>query len=195
MGKRTAIYCRVSTKDQSTENQKRDLIRYCEQRELTIVEIFEDHGVSGSKQNRPALDDMMSKARQGLFDTVFVWKFDRFARSTRHLITALNEFQELGIDFISYNEGVDTSTSVGKMVFTFLGAIAEFEKNLIIERTKAGLRTAKAKGKVFGRPKCPFDMNKAIELKSQGVGLRQIGEIMKVSHCTVRNYLKMLDAV
>jgi len=158
MSKRTAIYCRVSTKEQTTENQKRDLIRYCEQRELTIVEVFEDQGVSGSKQNRPALDAMMAKARLGAFDTVLVWKFDRFARSTRHLITALSEFQELGIDFISFNEGVDTSTSVGKMVFTFLGAIAEFEKNLIIERTKAGLRTAKAKGKVFGRPKCPFDM-------------------------------------
>jgi len=90
MSKRTAIYCRVSTKEQTTENQKRDLIRYCEQRELAIVEVFEDQGVSGSKQNRPALDAMMAKARLGAFDTVLVWKFDRFARSTRHLITALS---------------------------------------------------------------------------------------------------------
>ena len=94
MPKKVALYCRVSTKDQTTENQKRDLIRYCEQRELTIVEIFEDHGISGTKQNRPALDDMMAKAKQGLFDVVLVWKFDRFARSTKHLISALQEFQE-----------------------------------------------------------------------------------------------------
>lgn len=194
MSKRTAIYCRVSTKDQTTENQKRDLIRYCEQRELTIVEIFEDQGVSGSKQNRPALDDMMAKARQGAFDTVFVWKFDRFARSTRHLITALSEFQELGIDFISYNEGVDTSTSVGKMVFTFLSAIAEFERNMIIERTHAGLTRAKAEGKHCGRPKIAFDSNMANKLRAQGFGFKKIAITMNLSVGTVFSYFKRIES-
>lgn len=191
--KRTAIYCRVSTKEQTTENQKRDLIRYCEQRELAIVQIFEDQGISGTKQNRPSLDDMMTKARRGEFDTVLVWKFDRFARSTKHLISALEEFQSLNIDFISFNEGIDTSTSVGKMVFTFLGAIAQFERSLIVERTHAGLNRAKAEGKVCGRPKVKFDYNMATKLRAQGFGIKKISSILEVSVGTVFNYFKMLD--
>jgi len=190
--KRTALYLRVSTKDQTTENQRNDLIRYCDQRNLEICEIFDDSGVSGSKDSRPGLDQLMEKARKRAFDMVLVWKFDRFARSTTHLLSALNEFKDLGIDFISYSEGIDTSTSMGKMVFTFLGAIAEFERNLIQERVQSGINRAKKNGVKFGRPHKGFDVQKAIELKEKGFGYRRMSKELGVSVGTLHNFFKKI---
>ena len=193
MTKRAAIYARVSTKGkgQTTENQKIILERYCKQRDFEITGIFEDKGISGSKSDRPALNELMKQARQRKFDVVLVWKFDRFARSVSHLLQALQEFKDLNIDFISISEGIDTSTAMGKMVFTFLGAIAEFERNLITERVRAGIQRAKSEGKHCGRPKKAFDTAKAQQLHNRGYGCKRIArELGNVSSSTVFNYLK-----
>jgi len=189
---RIALYCRVSTSGQTTENQKRDLTRYCDSRDWPVAQVFEDVGVSGAKDSRPALDDLMRQAKQKKFNTVVVWKFDRFARSTQHLLQALQEFQALGIDFVSYSEGIDTSTPMGKMIFTFLAAIAEFERSLIKERVKAGIERAKAQGVHCGRPRVGFDVNKALRLKREGMSWSQLAKRMKVSVSTLRRTLTPL---
>ena len=152
--KRVAIYTRVSTSEQSVDMQTSDLRHYCEQRGFEIYKEYSDQ-ISGTKDRRPGLDDLMADARKRKFDVVLVWRFDRFARSTKHLVTALEEFKHLGIDFISYQENIDTSSPLGKAIFTIISAISELERNIIVERVKAGLRNAKAHGKRLG--KRPFD--------------------------------------
>jgi len=189
---RCAVYCRVSTSDQTTENQKRDLTRYCESRDWAIAHVFEDVGVSGAQDRRPALDELMLQARKREFDVVLVWKFDRFARSVQHLLTALQEFQGLGLDFVSYSEGIDTSTAMGRMVFTFLGAIAEFERSLLRERVKAGMARAKAEGVHCGRPRVGFDVNEALRLKQEGMSWSQLARRMNVSVSSLRRTLSPL---
>jgi DNA invertase Pin-like site-specific DNA recombinase len=142
-----AIYARVSTsKGQSVEMQLRELSEYCQRRSWTVAAEFVDEGVSGAKDSRPELDQLMEAAHRRRFDVVVVWKFDRFARSVSHLLRALETFNSLGITFVSLSESIDTSTPTGKMVFTVLGAVAELERSLIGERVRAGLRNAKAKG-------------------------------------------------
>ena len=183
--KRVALYCRVSTSDQTTENQKRDLTRFCESRGWHIVRVFEDTGISGAQESRPQLNELMAQARQCRFDAVMVWKFDRFARSTQHLLQALQEFKPLGIDFVSYSEGIDTSTPMGKMTFTFLGAIAEFERELIRERTKAGVARARAEGAKLGRPRVAFDVQKAVELRNTGLGFKQVARALGIPRTTL----------
>ncbi|PCJ54649.1 MAG: resolvase [Planctomycetota bacterium] len=194
LNKKVGIYLRVSTQLQTVENQKRDLLRYCEARGLEIFYIYADEGVSGSKSSRPALDKLMDDARNHLFEMVLVWKFDRFARSTTHLLNALNEFKDLGLDFVSFSEGIDTSTSVGKMVFVFLSGIAEFEKNLIIERTKAGLQRAKQEGRKLGRPFKGFDMETACELRKEGYSYRDIAEMLEISTGKIFKALKEFES-
>jgi len=187
---KVAIYCRVSTSGQTTENQKRDLTRYCDSRDWPVAQVFEDVGVSGAKDRRPALDDLMRQAKQKKFNTVVVWKFDRFARSTQHLLQALTEFQALGVDFVSCSEGVDTSTPAGRMVFTFLGAVAEFERSLIKERVKAGIERAQAAGVHCGRPRAAFDVGRAIKMKQEGLGVRRIAKQLGVSKSTIDRALR-----
>ncbi len=122
-----------------------------------MVDEYVDVGISGAKEKRLELDRMMADAHRRRFDAVVVWKFDRFARSVSHLLRALETFRALGIEFVSLSEQVDTSTPMGKMVFTVLGAVAELERSLIVERVKAGLRNARAKGKRLGRPRNVVD--------------------------------------
>src|SRR5215471_3702382 len=137
---RAAIYARVSTtgNGQSPEMQIREFGEFCERRGWIVADKYVDVGVSGAKEKRPELDRLMLDAQRRRFDVVVVWKFDRFARSVSHLLRALENFQALGIEFVSLTEGVDTSTPAGKMVFTVLGAVAELERSLIVERVKAG---------------------------------------------------------
>jgi DNA invertase Pin-like site-specific DNA recombinase len=149
--KRVGIYKRISTVDQSVGMQDADLKRYCEQRGLEVYKVYCDEGISGAKDRRPALDQLMNDARKRKFDIVLVWRFDRFARSTKHLITALEEFRHCGIEFISYQENIDTSSPMGKAMFTIVAAVAELERGIIAERVTAGLRNAKAKGRQLGR--------------------------------------------
>jgi DNA invertase Pin-like site-specific DNA recombinase len=158
-GAKAAVYIRISTGDQKPDLQRNELPEYCQRRGWTVVETYEDH-ISGGKDRRPNLDRLMTDARRGKFDVVAVWRFDRFARSTNHLLRALEEFQSLRIDFVSLTEAIDTSTPAGKMVFTILGAVAELERTIIRERVVAGQRAARRRGVRFGRPNVPVPLVK-----------------------------------
>lgn len=184
---RAAIYARVSTANngQDPRVQTRELGEFCEHRGWTLVPEYVDVGISGTKEKRPALDRLMADAHRRKFDVVVVWRFDRFARSVSHLLRALETFQSLGIEFVSLSEQMDTSTPTGKMVFTVLGAVAELERSLIVERVKAGLRNARAKGKRLGRPKKAVDATTVVRLRKQGLPLRAIASRMGVGLATL----------
>jgi DNA invertase Pin-like site-specific DNA recombinase len=167
---RVAIYARVSTANngQDPTMQTRELREYAERRGWTIVGEYVDIGHHGHIEKRPELDRLMADAHRRRFDCVVVWKFDRFARSVSHLLRALESFKAQGIEFVSFSEQMDTSTPAGKMVFTVLGAVAELERSLIVERVKAGLRNARAKGKRIGRPKVDADSARIAVLRRAG---------------------------
>jgi len=177
---RVAIYARVSTANngQDPTMQTRELREYAERRGWTVAGEYVDIGISGTKEKRPELDRLMADAHRRRFDAVVVWKFDRFARSVSHLLRALETFKAQGIEFVSFSEQLDTSTPAGKLVFTVLGAVAELERSLIVERVKAGLRNAKAKGKRLGRPRRIVDAHRVASLRAQGLGWKRIaGEL------------------
>ena len=150
---RLAIYARVSTNDQTVAPQLDALEAYATARGLDVVDVFTDEGVSGSKDRRPALDELMAKAKRRSFDAVAVVKLDRLARSTRHLTQLAAELEALSVDLIVVDHGIDTSTPAGRLLFNMLAAIGEFELDLIRERTRAGLRAARKRGKRLGRPR------------------------------------------
>ena len=186
---RIAIYARVSTKDQSCELQIRDLRAYCAARGFDLVREYVDVGQSGAKDSRPELNILMDDARKRQFDAIVVWRFDRFARSTKHLLSALEEFRSLGIQFISYQENIDTSSPLGQALFTIVSAVAQLERDLIRERVSAGIRNARANGKKLGRPKNTVNRERILELKTQGLSLRQIAAKLGVGYGTVRERL------
>jgi len=187
--KRIAIYARVSTNDQSTDPQLLDLRRYVADRSWESFKEYVDEGVSGTKDSRPALNQLMDDARKKKFDVVLVWRFDRFARSTRHLINALEEFKNLGIDFVSYQENIDTSSPLGSAIFTIISAVAQLERDIIAERVKAGLRRAVANGKKLGRPRVAVDVEEVHRLRAQGLSLRDIAKATGISRTTVSDLL------
>ena len=178
MAARVAIYARVSTLNhgQDVSVQTRELKQFAEARGWTIAGEYIDAGVSGTKDSRPELNRLMADTHRRRFDIVCVWRFDRFARSVSHLLRALEAFKALGIEFVSFSEQMDTSTPAGKMVFTVLGAVAELERSLIVERVRAGLRNAKAKGKRLGRPRVAVDAARIAALRKQGLAWAKIGE-------------------
>jgi DNA invertase Pin-like site-specific DNA recombinase len=178
---RVALYARVSTSDQNCELQLSDLRRMSESREFEIVGEYVDNGISGAKDNRPELNRLMKDARRGQFKAVLVWRFDRFARSLKHLVMALEEFRSLGIEFLSHQEAVDTSTPVGRMLFQVIGAMAEFEREIIRERVIAGLRQAKKKGKKLGRPRVRFDVEMARRLRGEGLSYKVVAKRLGIS--------------
>jgi DNA invertase Pin-like site-specific DNA recombinase len=192
MTTRVAIYARVSTVNhgQDVGLQTRELKQFAEARGWHIAGEYIDSGVSGSKDSRPELNRLMADAHKRRFDAVCVWRFDRFARSVSHLLRALETFKALGIDFVSYSEQMDTSTPAGKMVFTVLGAVAELERSLTVERVKAGLRNARAKGKVLGRPRKIVDTNRLALLRAQGLGWKRIAADMGVGVGTLYRVAK-----
>lgn len=183
-----ALYARVSTADQTCEMQLGDLRRFASQRFGRVYE-YVDVGVSGTQRRRPQLDALMQGAHKRLFDVVLVWKFDRFARSVKHLVDSLEEFRALGIDFISFTEGVDTTTPSGELLFHIMGAVAQFERDLIAERVRAGIAHARAMGKHIGRPRAPIDVRRVGVLRRQGQSLRQIARIVDVPVSRVRRAL------
>jgi len=183
---RIGIYARVSTKDQSCELQVRDLRAYCAARGFDLVREYIDVGQSGAKDSRPELNKLMDDARKRQFDAIVVWRFDRFARSTKHLLLALEEFRSLGIQFISYQENIDTSSALGQALFTIVSAVAQLERDLIRERVSAGIRNARENGKQLGRPKSVVDRERILELKAQGNSLRQIATTLGVGYGTIR---------
>jgi DNA invertase Pin-like site-specific DNA recombinase len=160
--------------------QTRDLEQFAQARGWRLVDSYLDLGISGSKDKRPALDRLMADAHKRRFDIVIVWRFDRFARSVSHLLRALETFNALGVAFVSLSEQMDTTTPAGKMVFTVLGAVAELERSLIVERVRAGLRNARAKGKQLGRPSKAVDATTVARLRSQGSTWRAIAQQLGV---------------
>ena len=182
-----ALYARVSTLhgQQDPEMQLSELREYASRRGLIIYQEYVDHGVSGSKESRPALNQLMLDARRCRFDAVLVWKIDRFGRSLKHLVNSLADLSAYGIAFISLRDNLDLSTPSGRLMFQIIGAMAEFERALIQERVKAGLRNAKAKGKQIGRPAVIIDSSKVLALRDQGLSWRAISDRLKLGLGTV----------
>jgi DNA invertase Pin-like site-specific DNA recombinase len=191
--RRLAIYCRVSTGEQTVEPQLLALRQYAEARGFETVKEYADNGISGTKDRRPGLDQLLADARRRRFDAVAVVKLDRLARSVRHLVVLTGELEALGVDLVVLDQGLDTSTPSGRLLFHVLGAIAEFERDLIVERTKAGLEVARKKGKRFGRPPVTDrrQRERILRLRTKGHSLRSIVELTGVSKTTV---LRVLDA-
>ncbi len=160
--------------------QTRELRQFADARGWTVAGEYVDEGLSGTKDRRPALDRLMSDAHKRKFDVVVCWRFDRFARSVSHLLRALENFNALGVAFVSLSENVDTTTPTGKMIFTVLGAVAELERSLIVERVLAGLRNARAKGKRLGRPRTVVDVARVSALRAKGLGWKRIAREMGV---------------
>jgi DNA invertase Pin-like site-specific DNA recombinase len=190
--RRIALYARCSTKNngQDPETQLIALREFATARGFLIAGEYIDIGVSGAKDRRPELDRLMTDARRRKIDAVLVARFDRFARSTKHLVLALEEFSSLGIDFISLNESIDTSTPMGRMVFTIVAAVAELERSIIKERVVMGLARAKGQGKKLGRPQKFVSETKIHQLAADGLSLREIGDRMGVSHTKVARLLR-----
>lgn len=149
---KVAIYARVSTTDQNCDNQLLELRRYVDARGWEPFNEYVDQGVSGAKERRPALDELLKDAKRRRLDLVVVWSLDRLGRSLRHLIAVLDDFQALGISFVSLREGLDLSTPAGRLQWQIIGAISEFERARIAERVRSGMQRARAQGKQVGRP-------------------------------------------
>ena len=170
--------------------QLRELREYCQRRGFEIAEEFVDKGISGSRERRPALDRMMVVCRKRLIDGVVVYRYDRFARSLRQLVNALEEFRALDIDFISLHEGVDTSTPNGRLVFGIFASIAEFERELIRDRVRSGLAAARHKGRKLGRPRLEMDQGRIVRLRANGASLRAISDQLGISVGSVHRALQ-----
>jgi DNA invertase Pin-like site-specific DNA recombinase len=192
---RAALYMRVSTKGhgQTTETQAVALREYAAHRGFEIVEEYRDEGISGSKDSRPALDKLMRDARVRKFDVVVVARFDRFARSVSHLLRALEEFNHVGVNFVSLSESIDTSTPMGKMIFTVLGAVAELERNLIKERVQMGISRARKRGKRLGRPRVDIDPLQVAGLRARGYSWNEIASQLGVGRGTAERAFKSLS--
>jgi DNA invertase Pin-like site-specific DNA recombinase len=185
--KRAAIYARVSTHhSQSPEMQLDEVREYCRRRGWKIVGEHVDEGISGSKEHRPALDRLLADCRKRLVDAVVVYRYDRFARSLRQLVNALDEFRALGIDFVSLHEGVDTSTPNGRLVFGIFASIAEFERELIRDRVRSGLAPAKSRGRRLGRPRVVVDASRVASLPAQGRSWAAISSELGISKGTAQ---------
>lgn len=188
---RVALYARVSTtRDQNPQLQVDELRQVAEQRGWTVVGEFVDKGISGAKDQRPALDKVMKLAHRGGIDIVCVWKFDRFARSTRHLVTALEDFRSRNIDFISVRDSIDTTTATGRFTFSIIAAVAELERELIRERTIAGIEAARRRGSRPGRPPVVFDVDRARKLHAQGESIRAIARTLGIAAATVHRGIR-----
>jgi DNA invertase Pin-like site-specific DNA recombinase len=176
---KAVLYVRVSTTDrQHPDVQIGELREYCQRRGWEIAGEYVDQGVSGAKEKRPQLDRMLAECRARRVDAVVVWRYDRFARSLKQLVNALDEFRTLGIEFVSLHDGCDTTTAQGRLMFGIMASLAEFERELIRERVRAGLDAARARGKRLGRPRCEVDTTRIAELRAQGRSWRAIaGEI------------------
>jgi len=181
-----AIYARVSTlHGQNPEMQLDELREYASRRGWGITREYVDQGVSGSKESRPELNQLMDDAHRRKFDAVLVWKIDRFGRSLKHLVNALADLSAYGVAFVSLRDNIDLSTPSGRLMFQIIGAMAEFERSLIQERVKAGLRNAKAKGKRLGRPPSGVDPSRIIALRASGASCRAISRELGVGIATL----------
>ena len=183
--KRAALYARVSTPDQHVETQLYDLRKLAAQRGFEVSREYCDRGVSGSKARRPGLDAMMADARRGEFSVLLVAAFDRVARSTKNFLEIVDELHEIGIEFISAREAIDTSGPMGRMFITLIGSIAELEKSILVERIRAGMRRAKLEGQRLGRAPLNVDRSAIVRDRLSGLSLTQVAKIHHVSRATV----------
>jgi len=188
---RVGIYARCSTNKQDLDLQLLDLRAFCERNNYEIYKEYLDVE-SGSKEQRNGLNQLMADAHKRMFDIVLVWRFDRFSRSVKQLIDSLDYLHKKNIQFISYNDGFDTTTPAGKLSFVFISGIAEFERNIIQERVRAGLRKAKEKGIVLGRPSLNINKYKVVQLRNQGKSIR---EIAKESNISTGSVCKILNSI
>lgn len=187
--RRAALYVRVSTLDQHPETQIYDLRQLAKQRGLEIVNEYSDR-ISGAKAKRPELEQLMHDARRRRFDVVLVWAFDRMARSVRHFLEILDEFNHLGVEFVSFRENIDTGGPLGRAMVVIVGAIAELERNLIVERVKAGMRRAKLEGQRIGRPALDIDREQVVRDRRSGLSLTQVARKHGCSRATVCRFVK-----
>jgi DNA invertase Pin-like site-specific DNA recombinase len=187
--KRAALYLRVSTVDQHPETQLHDLRQMASQRGYQIAAEFTDR-ISGTKARRPGLDQLMTGARRGQFDVVLVWASDRIARSVKHFLDVLDEFNRLNIEFVSFREQIDTGGPLGRALVVIIGAIAELERNLIIERVRAGMRRARLEGRHIGRNPLVLDHEAIRRDRDRGHSLRQIAKMHRISTATVQRALR-----
>lgn len=188
--KRVALYARVSTLDkgQDPETQLVQLREYAKARNFEVITEFIDYA-SGTSEDRTQYKLMMAAAKKRKIDVVLVWRYDRFARSTQALVNALKEFQSLGIDFISYQENIDTTTPTGELIFHVMASLAQFESSLISQRVKAGMARAKAQGKRIARPPIAKELQaKIIELQKEGLSMNKISKTLGIAYGTVYNY-------
>jgi len=193
---RAAIYARVSTNNgQDPHMQIRELREYCKRRGWDIAGEYVEAGVSGAKEHRPQLDALLAVCRKRRVDAVVVYRYDRFARSLRQLVNALEEFRSLGIEFISLHEGVDTSTPNGRLVFGIFASIAEFERELIRDRVKSGIAAARSKGKRLGRPRVSVDAERIIALRASGLSWPKIAAELGISVGTAYQAAKKLSTI
>ena len=186
---RVALYARVSTDEQTVAPQLDALREYARARGFDVVDEYVDHGVSGSKDRRPALDEMMAKAKRRSFDAVAVVKLDRLGRSLHHLLTLLGELEALGVDLIAVDDGLDTTTPVGRLFFQIRGAFAEYEAALIRERTRAGLQAARRRGRRLGRPRVHVPVAKAQTLLGKGWSLTAVARELGIARATLQKSL------
>ena len=185
-----AIYARVSTFDQEPENQLQELRRYVQARGWAVTE-YADRGISGAKDRRPALDQLLTDARRRRFDVIVCWRLDRLGRNLKHLITLLEEFQILGVAFVSLAEGIDATTPAGKLQMHILGAIAEFERGRIRERVMAGLQRARAQGTRLGRPRAVVPVGRLQE--ANGRTHREAAQLLGVSRSTLKRWRRQVQ--
>ncbi|MCF7855798.1 MAG: recombinase family protein [Candidatus Pacebacteria bacterium] len=189
------IYIRVSTAHQSTSLQRRDLEAFCERQGWTISQVYDDSGVSGTKTRRPALDQMLHDvAKTKTLDVVVVWKLDRLGRSVQHLLDVLQQLQDAGVGFVSTTQQIDTTSAMGRMVTAMLAAIASFERELIVERVKSGVARYREENpdKGWGRKRVGIDIVKALELRSQGMGYKQVAKALGVPRSTLHRTLSAI---
>src|ERR1700693_5008011 len=187
--RRAVLYLRVSTLDQHPETQLLDLRQMAAQRGYEIVHEYTDR-ISGTKAKRPGLDQMMADARHGRFDVVLVWASDRIARSVKHYLDVLDELSRINIEFISFRENIDTGGPLGRAIIVIIGAIAELERNLIIERVRAGMRRARLDGQHIGRRPLDIDRVAVLQDRNRGQSLSEIAKTHRISRATVSRLLK-----
>ena len=192
--KRAVLYARVSTFDQEPESQLLDLRRLAEQRDFKIVREYVDR-ISGAKAKRPALDQLLAAAHRREFDVVLVWAADRLARSVRHFLEVLDTLNHLGIEFVSFRENLDTGGPLGRAVVVIVSAVAELERNLIIERVRAGLRRAKLEGRKLGRRPIEIDRTALLRDRARGLSLAQLAKAYRISRTSVARTLKQSQDV
>jgi len=187
--KRAALYMRVSTVDQHLETQLLDLRQMAVQRGYEIVAEYTDK-ISGTKAKRPGLDQMLADGRRGRFDVVLVWASDRIARSVKHFLEVLDELNRIGVEYVSFRENIDTGGPLGRAVVIIIGAIAELERSLIVERVRAGMRRARLDGQHIGRQALVLDSAAIQQDRQRGQSLREIAKGHRVSTATVQRVLR-----